>query len=492
MDNLDSIRHLLFVGTFFGVIILDLLVVRFAVPIHRTGINEASRLMRFSTVAVLILMILFSSWAMSLNPMWNGKEPGHRDQYEKITESFLNGHLYFDNVPVDPKLNEMENPYDPYARLELGVDYSWDHAFYNGHYYMYYGVVPVLLLFLPFRILTGNALTGYHATQVFVAAYFCGVFCLFRFLARCFFRKMSYAAWLMLCITVSFTSLWCCIACPALYNTPVSSALCMEIWSLFFFSKAVWGTEEENRSIAFAFLGSLFGALAFGCRPNIALGNLIAIPMLLVYLRKHRLSFRLLLKLLLAILPYVIIGLALMWYNKARFGNPLEFGQSYQLTVADQTAYGDRSLADIHWVTIANGLVFNFFQSPTLEYHFPFVGAAGVFLAYPVFCYVFLAAADDGTRLRIRENHLSLLLIFLALTAVLITVVNIMWSPFLADRYREDLIWLIGILCFLCIGFRLEGLRNPLEGSRWICRWCIWSLAVGFLLGANDAMFYAA
>ena len=45
------------------------------------------------------------------------------------------------------------------ARKEAGVSVHWDHAYYNGHYYMYFGVVPVLLLFLPFRLLTGQALT---------------------------------------------------------------------------------------------------------------------------------------------------------------------------------------------------------------------------------------------------------------------------------------------------------------------------------------------
>ena len=46
---------------------------------------------------------------------------------------------------VDPRLSEMENPYDPQARKELGIYYHWDHAFYNGKYYMYFGIVPVVL-----------------------------------------------------------------------------------------------------------------------------------------------------------------------------------------------------------------------------------------------------------------------------------------------------------------------------------------------------------
>lgn len=79
--------------------------------------------------------------------VWNGKIPGHRDQYERMAQSILNGHLYLEYEDVDPRLSEMENPYDPQARKELGIYYHWDHAFYNGKYYMYFGIVPVVFCF---------------------------------------------------------------------------------------------------------------------------------------------------------------------------------------------------------------------------------------------------------------------------------------------------------------------------------------------------------
>ena len=490
MENLDAVKHLLFVGTFFAVVALDLVLVRLAKPLHVTGMDQLTRGMKACIVLVLVLMIAFSSWGMTLNPIWNGQMESQRDQYEKFTESLLRGHLYFDNVPVDEKLLEMENPYDPDAREALQVRYAWDHAYYNGHYYLYYGVAPVFLLFAPYRLITGRSLTGFHATQVFVAALFCGVFCLFRLLTKKFFKNMSVAAWLFLTVTVSLTCIWSGIAAPALYNTAVSSALCMEVWSLFFYVKAVWdtGMEEENKAIRFAFLGALFGALAFGCRPNIALGNLLAIPLVVVFLKQRGLRPALLGKLLIAVLPYVVIGILLMLYNRVRFDNPFEFGQSYQLTIADQSDYGTRGLSALHWVTLSNGLIFNFFQSPQLTHGFPFVGAGGVFLAYPVFCYAFFGAVDGKTRGLVKENRLGFFLVMLAVVAVLITAVGVTWAPYMVDRYREDVIWLIGILAFLCAGLRLQTVANPVEGSRWICRWCIWSLAVGFMLCADMAL----
>ena len=111
----------------------------------------------------------------------------------------------------------------------------------------------------------------------------------------------------------------------------------MEIWSLYFFFRAVYAEQKENRQILLAGIGALFGALAFGCRPPIALVNIIVVPLLYVFLRQRKFSARLLGKLALAAMPYFVIGAALMYYNYIRFGNPFEFGQTYQLTVADQT-----------------------------------------------------------------------------------------------------------------------------------------------------------
>ena len=64
----------------------------------------------------MIVWIAAMAKVMSLPPNWNGENPEHKDQYERITEAFLNGHLYFDYDDVDPKLNAMENPYDREAR----------------------------------------------------------------------------------------------------------------------------------------------------------------------------------------------------------------------------------------------------------------------------------------------------------------------------------------------------------------------------------------
>ena len=93
---------------------------------------------------------------------------------------------------------------------------------------MYFGVVPVFLLFLPFRLITGMSLTTYHATQVFVALFICGVFANFYMMSKRFFKKMTLGMYLMLASAFSIMSVWYSVDAPALYCTAITGALCME------------------------------------------------------------------------------------------------------------------------------------------------------------------------------------------------------------------------------------------------------------------------
>lgn len=452
------------------------------------------------TVLVLAALIGSSSFLMTLCPMWNGEitaklmeetearakeiaagagreewmdaaaaavsmdQPDNdpdryaiknKNQYELMADAILDGKIYLEYGDMDRRLLQMPNPYDTKARRELGIRYHWDHAFYKGRYYMYFGVVPVFLLFIPFKLITGASLTTYHATQVFVGMSIIGLFLFFRLLSKRFFPKLSFMVYLFLGAAVSVTSMVHCVAKPAMYMTAFSAAFCMEIWSVYFYVKAVWATktEDENRAIFRAFLGALFGALAFGCRPSIALGNLIVIPCLIVFLRERKFSGKLLLKLVAAASPYIIIGALLMFYNYARFENPFEFGQSYQLTVADQSAYGSL-FSRLSARGLLNGATYFLTRSEDLTAEFPHIVEGGVFYTYPVFGVGLFALTNKKTRSAIRANKFVLFLLGGIATIGVIIMMDIVWSPYLLERYREDMMWLLGMLVFLAVGMR--------------------------------------
>ncbi|MFR4802239.1 MAG: cytochrome C oxidase Cbb3, partial [Eggerthellaceae bacterium] len=97
---------------------------------------------------------------------WDGVSPintfevggDNAQQYAELAKSMAHGKLYLEEEPPN-WLQNMEDPYDRGARdqmvKETGENYLWDVAYYEGHYYVYFGVVPVVLFYLPFYLLTG-------------------------------------------------------------------------------------------------------------------------------------------------------------------------------------------------------------------------------------------------------------------------------------------------------------------------------------------------
>ena len=86
---------------------------------------------------------------------------GSHEQYQKLAEAIADGHVYL-NDQVPEWLKQMENPYDRNERgrlaAETGEPYLWDNVYYNGHYYVYFGIVPVLLAYLPYYLIFHAAL----------------------------------------------------------------------------------------------------------------------------------------------------------------------------------------------------------------------------------------------------------------------------------------------------------------------------------------------
>lgn len=429
---------------------LLLFAVRPSSAVHWPTVAHFGRVKVIVTVLTALITIAACVLPMDSLPLWNGEEAGHRNQYERMAESILDGHidLYYDE---EDTLATLDNPYDPNERDAAGVYYHWDHAYYEGHYYMYFGVVPVFLAFLPYRVITGTALTTFHATQLFVAVFIAGVFLLFRLLAKLFFRNMSFSAYVALSVAVSVMSVWYATAEPALYCTAITAALALQIWSIYFFVRAVWGETRENRQIALAAVGALLGALVFGCRPPIALANLLVVPMLVTFIRQRKFSVKLLGKLALAALPYVAVAAALMVYNYVRFDNPFEFGQAYQLTVADQTNY-KVALDKPTILRIVNGFISNFLYVGSLRDTFPYTNTSGVLWNFPILL-LSVGLFRPASLRRLRKHKLGLLAGGLFLTVLVITAMDIVWTPYLLERYNMDIYFLLGIACFMGVGF---------------------------------------
>ena len=425
---------------------------------HRSAaIQLTGKRMTFLVLLVSALITLLG-FLMTLCPVWNGEIPQHRNQYEMITEAFLEGRLDF-GYEADPRLLAMENPYDRDLRKTLGINFPYDHAFYQGKYYMYFGVVPVFLAFMPYRLITGQVLITWQATLWFTAVFIIGMAVYLYWLIKHFFRKMSWCAYLSLLTAFSLASTVYNAMLPALYQTPVACGMMLEIWSLYCLSKAFYKEPAENFSLGLAMLGTLFGAMTFGCRPTLAMANLLVIPIIVQFMKGRKDLGGTVPRLFAAVMPVALVAAGLMWYNAARFGNPFEFGQSYQLTVIDQTSYHSMFTLE-NLMKIPSGIFNALFVVSPMDTVFPYLRRGnGVFAVCPLllFCFAFLAQHPGMMLKKSKMFSISIMTIF---TTMLIVAFQIMWSPWLLDRYQSDYLYLLSLGAFCGVGACFAGAQN--------------------------------
>ncbi|MEG2531043.1 MAG: cytochrome C oxidase Cbb3 [Raoultibacter sp.] len=291
-------------------------------------------------------------------------------QYAELAKSMTEGKLYLEEEPPS-WLQEMSDPYDKGARDEAqkstGEEYLFDVAYYEGHYYVYFGVVPVLLFYLPFYLVTGASFPTAVGVLIAAIAFVLGCSALLDRFARYHFKRVSLGLYLLLQIPLIF----CCgilylLKFPTFYSLPIMLGLAFSVWGLYFWMR---GRAEHTKAPGWYFAGSLCMALVIGCRPQLVLLSFLAFPLFwrLFITEKHLFTKRGALEFACLIGPYFIVIAGLCWYNKARFGSLFDFGANYNLTVNDMTKRG--------WNVgrLAPALFAYFIQPPNVTGMFPYI-----------------------------------------------------------------------------------------------------------------------
>ena len=81
------------------------------------------------------------------------------------------------------------------------------------------------------------------------------------------------------------------------------------VWSITCFLKGLWIEKYENTSTTYLLFGSFLGALVFGCRPPIALANIIVVAVLYqLFKDKNDSSGEIVKKAVCVIVPFLIVG----------------------------------------------------------------------------------------------------------------------------------------------------------------------------------------
>lgn len=295
-------------------------------------------------------------------------------QYAELAKSMAQGKLYLEEDPPE-WLKEMSTPYDRGARDELqkqtGENYLFDTAYYDGHYYVYFGVVPVILFYLPFYLLTGANFPTALGVLLALLAFIVGVTALLHRFASHHFKRVSLGLYLLMQIALLFgCGILYLAKFPTFYSLPISCGLAFSVWGLYFWlcGRSTSSIHALKRRI-FYLAGSLCMALVLGCRPQLLVLSLIAFPLFWnkYITKKEILSKRGIYDFVCLIAPYLFVGILIMLYNHARFQSFFDFGANYNLTVNDMTQRG--------WVfgRFAPAFFAYFLQLPNTVGQFPFL-----------------------------------------------------------------------------------------------------------------------
>ncbi len=420
------------------------------------------------------------------------------NQYDHVAQALLHGRPWLD-LGQAPDLAKAANPFDIATRNALLAQDQqpiyWDYVYRDGHWYSYFGALPVLLLFLPYRVITslvhpgGYALPTSSAAALLVAmATIMTALATIRLLNR-WFPRVNLAVVGMALMTMlggsGMAYLWCR---RNFYTIPFDASLLAVMTGLWLWmgarrvhrqsagtsghsgrrSTRMWTVEDGDRPWQLSrprlFLGSLSVAATLGCRPTFLAAGLLALPLFAeeiravinaLFRRGHHtagLSRRRALSLLVCgLLPVLLIAAPLLWYNRWRFGSLLDFGNRYQMTVLDLTNYhpGTAGMLQIFGYYLLQPLttlpVFPYLQfspAPMRVWHFTEPGLGGLLVTTPVLIPALALLALPRVREELQRRGWIPGLILAPALATLVMAADSYIGGF-SVRYSIDFAWLI-------------------------------------------------
>ena len=376
--DFSIIRVLIIVG-----ILILLFIFKPSSPIYKHKYSEAKNLRYNLTVAFIALQCIIFIIVGTMNPAFLGfdvTDDGlvftelafkHHNQYDELADAILQGKTYIDNNDVPQSLIDMDNPYDTTARhitsTLTGDTYRWDVAYFNGHYYVYFGIVPLLIMYLPFRAIFDAPFPSALGIIAFAFIFALGVFRLLGILCDKKFRNVSVGTFLLTALaTVNCCGVMFLVKRPDFYSVPIITGLAFVVWGMFLWIKGLHTDKQRN---LFFVAGSLCCALAVGCRPQLVLVSAVALPIFAKYflLEKKITTKKGWLNILVLAVPFVVVAAGIMYYNYIRFGSPTDFGSSYNLTTNDVTRRG----FDLGRTGL--GIFTYLFQTPQFTAVFPYI-----------------------------------------------------------------------------------------------------------------------
>lgn len=426
-------------------------------------LNIKSVKQRVVICSVVGMEIIIMLTATHINPFYVYNTVSWQSQYNELTEAILDGHYYLSEIP-DSRVSELENPYDITERNRAGVNVKWDHSYYEGKYYVYFGIVPAFIFNIPAKVFFDINIKPFTCILILIPIFILMSYLLIYAISRRFKNKedTSLLLYIMLStlfvfgIGTAFLMVW-----PDMYTLPIFLAVVLAISGIYLWLTAFKSKEDDYVLKKWKLLlGSLCMALIAGCRPQLLLVLFIAIPLFWDSIFKERKLFskNSIPQTLCFVLPIALFAIFMFNYNYMRFGSIFDFGANYNLTTNDMTARG------INIARIPQGLFYYIIQPLNIEGVFPYItttnfatkymgitikeGTYGglLFIAPIIWCLCLLPKVKNV----LKENKLYTITALLMVFGIIICAADAIVAGILS-RYFIDFSWLFVLAAIITI-----------------------------------------
>ncbi len=412
---------------------------------------------------VVIIQTAFIMGCMFINNDGVYNLHSHQQQYKELTEAMLDGHFYLNEIP-DEGLEMLENPYDTSERTSAAVGYSWDHAYYNGKYYVYFGIVPALVFYIPAKVIFNFDISLFMC-HLILAPFFV-VFCyllLYEIIKKYYKGDIPVILYLMMAaLIINGSGTFAELNYPDLYFLPIFMGIVVSIGGLYFWFKSFKYKDDGSYEISplYIALGSFIFSLTAGCRPQMLIGMFLAVPIFYEAVFRDRKLFS---KDSIAatsafVIPVVIVAAFISYYNFSRFGSIFDFGSGYNLTNYNMASRG------IKLGRMPLGIFSYFLQPLNIQAKFPYVtnviinsgymgeiikscAYGGIMFMQPVLWFIILLPKLRG---EMKKRKVYLFALMCIIFSLIIAFADIQMSGIIV-RYYMDFAYMlyIGAACII-------------------------------------------
>lgn len=420
-------------------------------------------------------------------------------KYKPLLNSILKGHVFLFTSDQYPKLKhpDIYNVYPAIASTDLDLYLMFDMSYYKDKIYLYFGITPMLTFYLPYYIATKTFLSDQLLVFLLTSVIFIfSILILKVFISHTRLQIPFYIKILSVFIVGFANYSLFLLTRPELYEVCVAGAAFFFIFVLFIIAK------NEKLSYLNLFVIGLFSALAVGCRPNYVLCIPLIFSFIILSLIENKITKKeILIKIGVFLIPCVLYGAFLAFYNYIRFDSIFEFGFKYQLNKNYVNMNGIINYS-VQFSEMFNNLMIYLFQKPEILDKFPFFSSVqipkkecmvGSFFMFPlmfiIFYFVFVwKKYKKNIKNVFYFNNVFIILFLLFLIGLFVSsIIGIV------QRYVFEYMYVLILLSLVSFYIYYSFTKHKKLVLSFFTVMFIWTIYINFsvVLCSNNAQLYA-